>query len=94
MMMTTLIVIAVASLCANVLQWIERRQEHKETRRLIEDATALEHRLDDVTAKYENEVQHRKWAIGRIKDQQTVIRRLERGDKPRKQRKEASDEQC
>lgn len=92
-MMTTLIVIAVASLCANILQWIERKQEHKETRRLIEDSAALEQRYADVSAKYENEVQHRKWAIGRIKDQQTVIRRLERGDKQRKQRKEVSDEQ-
>ena len=91
-MMTTLIVIAVASLCANILQWIERKQEHKETRRLIEDATALEHHLDDVTAKYENEVEHRRWAIGRIKDQQKVISQLERNFKPRKQRKEVSDE--
>ena len=102
MMETILIVLAVASIAMNVLQWMERRQEKKECRRevddaqkesrkLIADAALLENKYNELKADYDNEVNHREWAIGRIKDQQTVIRQLERGAKPRKQRKEADN---
>lgn len=92
MTMTFLIVLAVASVCINILQWIERKGERSEQRRIIAEGAALEHKLEEVTALYENEVEHRRWAIGRIKDQQTVIRQLEKGIKPKRARKEADNE--
>ena len=102
-METILIVLAVASIALNVLQWMERRADKRECRtavedaqkensRLVADAALLESRYSELKADYDNEVEHRRWAIGRIKDQQTVIRQLERGAKPRKQRKEADNE--
>lgn len=93
MVMTFLIVLAVASVCINILQWIERRGERAEQRRIIAQGAALEHKLDEVQALYDNEVKHREWAIGRIKDQQKVINQLERNYKPRP-RKETNDKQC
>lgn len=86
----TLIIIAVACAAMNVLQCIERRIERKETNRIIAKAARLERDLDEMEANYKNEKLHREWAIGRIKDQDKVIKQLERNIKPR--RKEASND--
>ena len=74
----------------NVLQYIERRIERKETNRIIAKAARIERERDEMESKYNNEKLHREWAIGRIKDQDKVIKQLERNYKPR--RKEASNE--
>lgn len=87
-----MIIIAAASIVMNVVLWMDKKAARKECNQFIADNASLEYRLNELTQKYDNEVKHREWAIGRIKDQQTVIRQLERGAKPRKQRKEADNE--
>ena len=87
----TLLIIAVACAAMNVLQYIERRIERNETNRIIAKAARLEHERDEMESKFNNEKLHREWAIGRIKDQDKVIKQLERNIKPR--RKEANNEQ-
>lgn len=91
MIIIALIIIAAASIVMNVVLWMDKKAARKECNQFIADNASLEYRLDELTQKYDNEVKHREWAIGRIKDQQTVIRQLERGAKPRKQRKEADN---
>lgn len=91
-MTIALIIIAAASIVMNVVLWMDKKAARKECNQFIADNASLEYRLNELTQKYDNEVKHREWAIGRIKDQQTVIRQLERGAKPRKQRKEADNE--
>ena len=86
----TLIIIAVACGTMNVLQYMERRIERNETNRIIAKAARLEHDLEEMEASYKNEKLHREWAIGRIKDQDKVIKQLERNINPR--RKEASND--
>jgi len=86
----TLIIIAVAAAAMNVLQGMERRIERKETNRIIAKAARLERERDEMESKFNNEKLHREWAIGRIKDQDKVIKQLERNIKPR--RKEARNE--
>ena len=90
-MTIALIIIAAASIVMNVVLWLDKKASRKECNQFIADNASLEYRLDELSQKYDNEVEHRRWAIGRIKDQQTVIRQLERGAKPRKQRKEADN---
>lgn len=72
----TLLVIAAASVSLNVYQQRERKSERKEHNECIAANARLETQLTEVKALYENECQHRQWAIGRIKDQQAVIDRL------------------
>lgn len=91
-MTIALIIIAAASIVMNVVLWLDKKAARKECNQFIADNASLEYRLDELSQKYDNEVEHRRWAIGRIKDQQTVIRQLERGTKPRKVRKEADNE--
>jgi hypothetical protein len=91
-MTIALIIIAAASIVMNVVLWMDKKAARKECNQFIADNASLEYRLDELSQKYDNEVEHRRWAIGRIKDQQTVIRQLERGAKPRKVRKEADNE--
>lgn len=91
MIIIALIIIAAASIVMNVVLWLDKKNIRKECNQFIADNASLEYRLNELTQKYDNEVKHREWAIGRIKDQQTVIRQLERGAKPRKQRKEADN---
>lgn len=91
MIIIALIIIAAASIVMNVVLWMDKKAARKECNQFIADNASLEYRLNELTQKYDNEVKHREWAIGRIKDQQTVIRQLERGAKPRKQRKEADN---
>ena len=86
----TLIIFAVACAAMNVLQYMERRIERNETNAIIAKAARLERERDEMEASYKNEKLHREWAIGRIKDQDKVIKQLERNIKPR--RKEASNE--
>ena len=90
-MTIALIIIAAASIVMNVVLWLDKKAARKECNQFIADNASLEYRLDELSQKYDNEVEHRRWAIGRIKDQQTVIRQLERGAKPRKPRKEADN---
>lgn len=90
-MTIALIIIAAGSIVMNVVLWLDKKAARKECNQFIADNASLEYRLDELSQKYDNEVEHRRWAIGRIKDQQTVIRQLERGAKPRKQRKEADN---
>ena len=91
-MTIALVIVAAASIVMNVVLWLDKKAARKECNQFIADNASLEYRLDELSQKYDNEVEHRRWAIGRIKDQQTVIRQLERGAKPRKQRKEADNE--
>ena len=76
----TLLIIAAVSIALNVIQCIERRGEKKEAEKsaheLIKESARLEADLEQVKADLENEENHRKWAIGRIKDQQAVIDQL------------------
>lgn len=92
LMLVTLAIVAGASLLLNGYQWAERRNERKETDKLIANAARLEDKVDDLQTKYDNEVLHKNWAIGRIKDQQAVIDRLSAVQAPvkktYKQRKE------
>ena len=76
LMLVTAIILACASLMLNVYQWAERKAERKETNKLIADGALLEDKVNDLQTKYDNEVLHKNWAIGRIKDQQAVIDRL------------------
>lgn len=97
----TLAIIAVASIMTNALQWLEHKYERKEIKRLTQDNAALEFRLDDVSDKLSNEVLHREWAVGRIKDQTSLVKGLEHALKAAsaekyreyKQRKEAGNAQ-
>jgi hypothetical protein len=91
-MTIALVIVAAASIVMNVVLWMDKKAARKECNQFIADNASVEYRLDELSQKYDNEVEHRRWAIGRIKDQQTVIRQLERGAKPRKQRKEADNE--
>ena len=91
-MTIALVIISAASIVMNVVLWLDKKAARKECNQFIADNASLEYRLDELSQKYDNEVEHRRWAIGRIKDQQTVIRQLERGAKPRKVRKEADNE--
>ena len=80
-MLITLIIIAITSLLMNGAQWVERRYERKDTERIIREGARLEEELNSLTATYNNEVLHRQWAMGRIKDQQAVIDQL-KSNKP------------
>lgn len=86
-MTITLLVIAAASIAMNVLQWRERKAERAEHNKTIANAAKLENKLDELRADYENECNHRAWAIGRIKDQQAVIDQLKANNKKSKQYK-------
>ena len=88
MIETTLLIIAISCGAMNVLQFMERRIERNETNTIIAKAARLERERDEMESKFNNEKLHREWAIGRIKDQDKVIKQLERNIKPR--RKEAS----
>ena len=83
-MTITLLIIAAASIALNVFQYMERRAEKKGTEKLVADGAILEERLAKLTDVYNNEVLHKEWAIGRIKDQQAVIDQLKAGVMPRK----------
>ena len=90
--LVTLAILAGASLMLNAYQWAERRQEKKETQRLVTESALLEAEHQKLVATYNNEKLHKEWAIGRIKDQQAVIDQLKAGlapKKPYKPRKEA-----
>lgn len=76
LMLVTAIILACASLMLNVYQWAERKNERKELTNLISKGARLEDKVNDLQAKYDNEVLHKNWAIGRIKDQQAVIDQL------------------
>ena len=74
----TLLVLAIASLMCNVAQYQERRIERKETNGYIAELAKMEGQLAEAQQTYLNEKNHREWAIGRIKDQATLIKSLER----------------
>ena len=84
-MTITLLIIAAASIALNVFQYMERREERKETDKLIADAALLEDKHDKLVKTYQNEKLHREWAVGRIQDQQAVIDRLTNINKQFKQ---------
>ena len=86
-MTITLLIVAAASIAMNVLQWRERKAERAEHNEAIANAAKLEAKLDSLQAEYENECNHRAWAIGRIKDQQALIDQLKSNNKPKKQYK-------
>ena len=88
-MTITLLIIAVASIALNVFQYMERRIEQRDTRTFIEENVLINEQLADIKEKYQNEIHHKEWAIGRIKDQQAVIDQLKKGVMPKKSRKEA-----
>jgi len=75
-MLITAIILATASLMLNVYQWAERRAEKKESNGFIAQAALLEDKLERLQSTYNNEVLHRQWAMGRIKDQQAAIDQL------------------
>lgn len=75
-MLITALILAVASLMLNVYQWAERRAEKKESNGFIAQAALLEDKLERLQKTYDNEVLHKNWAIGRIKDQQAAIDQL------------------
>jgi biopolymer transport protein ExbB/TolQ len=75
-MLITAIVLATASLMLNVYQWAQHRVEKKQTNKLIADSAVLEAEYKHLQGKYDNEVLHKNWAIGRIKDQQAAIDQL------------------
>jgi hypothetical protein len=74
----TLLVLAIASLMCNVAQYQERRIERKETNGYIAELAKMEGQLAEAQQTYLNEKNHREWAIGRIKDQATLIKSLEK----------------
>ena len=93
LMLVTAIILACASLMLNVYQWAERKNERKELAKLISKGARLEDKVNDLQTKYDNEVLHKNWAIGRIKDQQAVIDQLKSNimsKKAYKTRKETS----
>ena len=75
-MLITLLIIAVVSIALNAYQHMERRAERKEANKLIAEGALLEDKVNDLQTKYDNEVLHKEWAIGRIKDQQATIDKL------------------
>ena len=93
-MTITLLVITAASIALNVFQLMERTNERKQTNKLVAEGARLEDKVNELQKKYENEVLHKNWAIGRIKDQQAVIDKLSAVTSPAKKnykaRKEAS----
>lgn len=72
----TLLVLAIASMMCNAVQYKEREIERKEANANIATLAKMEVELAEAKEKYENEVLHSKWAIGRIKDQQATIDKL------------------
>jgi uncharacterized membrane protein YhiD involved in acid resistance len=91
-MTAIIITIVVVSVAGNVAQMIARRNARKETDGYISELAKMEAKMDDLYAKYENEENHRKWAIGRIKDQQAVIDQLKSNkSKYHAKRKEADN---
>ena len=44
------------------------KRARKHNHELLGECAALEHRLDDMTEKYNNEVDHRKWATSKLKE--------------------------
>lgn len=92
-MTITLLIIAAASIALNVFQFMERRAEKKEFVGYIKQGALLERDLDKMTKLYDNERNHRAWAVGRIQDQQAVIDQLKKGVSPKKisRRKEADN---
>jgi len=97
--LVTLAILAGASLMLNAYQWAERRQEKKETQRLVTESALLEAEHQKLVATYNNEKLHKEWAIGRIKDQTSLVKGLEHALKAAsaekyreyKQRKEAGN---
>ena len=75
-MLITLLITAVTSLVLNGYQWAERKAERKESNGFIAQAALLEDKLERLQKTYDNEVLHKNWAIGRIKDQQATIDQL------------------
>lgn len=90
-MTITLLIIAAVSIALNVFQYMERKMERKEFKQLIKRGAELEIELASLKDEYQNEVHHKEWAIGRIKDQQAVIDQLKKGVMPKKSRKEADN---
>lgn len=84
----TLLILAIASMMCNALQFKEREIEKKEANANIATLAKMEVELADAKEKYENEVLHSKWAIGRIKDQQATIDKLSAIQPKRYRRKE------
>lgn len=74
----TLLILAIASLMCNVAQYQERRIERKEANGYIKTLAKMEGELAETKSAYLNEQNHREWAIGRIKDQATLIKSLEK----------------
>ena len=69
----TLLILAAASLAFNGYQWAERRAERRDANAFIAKGARMEVELDKTKSELANEVNHREWAIGRIKDQQVLI---------------------
>jgi seryl-tRNA(Sec) selenium transferase len=90
-MTITLLIIAAASIALNVFQYMERKMERKEFKQLIKRGAELEIELASLKDEYQNEVHHKEWAIGHIKDQQAVIDQLKMNIRPKRERKEAKD---
>lgn len=72
----TLLIIAVASITVNVLQFMERKYEMKEKNHIIADAARLEVDYDKLKEELADAQQHASWGVGRIKDQQALITSL------------------
>ena len=90
-MTITLLIIAAVSIALNVFQYMERKMERKEFKQLIKEGANLETQLANLKDEYQNEVHHKEWAIGRIKDQQAVIDQLKMNIRPKRERKEADN---
>lgn len=65
--------ISAASIALNIGQYKERQHCQGETNQFIKDAAKLELELARIKDELANEKNHREWAIGRIKDQSTLI---------------------
>lgn len=87
-----LAIIAVVSIAYNVKQHYEikaeKQEAHEAGQEFVKANAKLEVELEEMKAKYENECNHRAWAIGRIKDQQAVIDQLKSNKVAYKPRKE------
>ena len=72
----SLAVVSSASIALNFGFFAEARHKDKECNDFIKDAALLEKQLADTKAELANEKMHREWAIGRIKDQDALIKGL------------------
>ena len=86
-MITALSILLGVALVVCVMLAHTARKARSSRDKLLGECASLEHRLDEMTAKYENEVDHRKWAITNLKERTDELKALRNNEHDRTAKK-------